>query len=121
DGTYGHGRFNLWDVGTGKGEWGHTEVGEILSALAFAPDGKTVVAGGFSGITWFDASTGKVRRTGKDHPGGFQALAFAPDSKVLVSGGNQGGDNVFLWDAATGALLQKLAGHQSPVAAVAFT
>jgi WD40 repeat protein len=89
-----HERFiRLWDAASGK------EVRKIIgipkedllghwvsfTALAFAPDGNTLYAGGmdFSLIVW-DPLTGKeIRRVG-NNVGAPHSLAFAPDGKTLA-------------------------------------
>jgi WD40 repeat protein len=47
------------------------------------------------------------------------SVAFSPNGKQIVSGSED--NTVRLWDAATGALLQTLAGHSDPVFSVAFS
>jgi eukaryotic-like serine/threonine-protein kinase len=56
-----------------------------LTALAFAPDGKTIAAGGTAGWVWlWDAASGAAK-TGRDlHVGPIHYLAYAPDGRTLA-------------------------------------
>src|SRR5262249_6875819 len=49
------------------------------------------------------------------HPGGIFSVRVAPDGRAIASAGNDGSAGVV--DAATGSLLQRLAGHRGPVLA----
>jgi hypothetical protein len=61
--------------------------GSIL-ALAFTPNGGSVVSGGRNGmITVWDASTGRVRGLLPGHKGAVKALAIHPHGENLISGG----------------------------------
>jgi WD40 repeat protein len=91
-----------------------------ITAVCFAPDGKTVASAGTDGtILLRDAVPGKQAVAPEGHKGGVYGVAFSPDGKTLASAGADG--LVRLWEAATGRELQRLAGHQGKVAAVAFS
>lgn len=56
-------------------------------ALAFAPDGRTLASGDFSGgMTFWDVETGKELNTSRVHTDAIRALAFSPDGETLASG-----------------------------------
>jgi hypothetical protein len=76
--------------------------GHVL-ALAFAPDGKTLVAGSWdSKLYMWDVSTGKeLRRVSADN-GLVNAVAFSRDGATLATNG-QGG-RLRLWQGTTGKL-----------------
>jgi DNA-binding beta-propeller fold protein YncE len=79
----------------GSGRAGHRDG---ITALALAPDGRTVATGGSdSGIFLWDARTGRSlgpRLTG--HRSWLSSLAFSPDGKLLASGSYD--NTVILWD-----------------------
>jgi WD40 repeat protein len=93
DGTLASGSWagivNLWDPKTGR-ELGHpTLVAQApVSAIAFAPDGKTfATSGGSSGHTkiWV---TSTLQQLGDDFPGGegsWGNVGYTPDGRYLLS------------------------------------
>jgi WD40 repeat protein len=103
----------LWDVATGRE---HTLQGHAFSvtALAFAPDGKTLASatgswlpdGAPGEIKLWDVATGKERATLAKLPIMILALAFAPDGKTLASSSK----TVKLWDVGTGKEKRELPG-----------
>jgi WD40 repeat protein len=113
------GKIRLWDVAARNYTRtlpGHSN--EVM-ALAFSPDGKTLVSGGRDDfIRWWDVASGKEIAVRKEHGNDVLALAWSPDGKRLASGGQDW--VVHLWDAA-GKHLRELRGHTGPVLAVAFS
>jgi WD40 repeat protein len=82
-----------------------------VHAIAFSPDGKTLVSGGWSKfdptIRFWDVATGKERlRIGeRETKGDVQSLALTPDGKLLACAY----DNVIvIWDMASGKKLRVL-------------
>jgi WD40 repeat protein len=72
-------------------------VGPTTTAIAFGPDGRTVIAPGpgWSLQAW-DVVTGKERGRLKGHEGEVTALALTPDGKRLASG--SGDTTSLVWD-----------------------
>jgi len=98
-----------WDVASGKelssGKGPALQLN--LVSIAFAPDGKTVAWGHYSGTHLWDVATGKeIRKLDGPQRSNSTALAFSPDGKWLaVRGGDQ---TVRIWDVATGKELHRL-------------
>jgi sugar lactone lactonase YvrE len=101
-------RLMLWEVATGKERCllgllpavyhAREGLGDPASALAFAPDGRTLaVACADGAVRVWDLEAGTERPPLAGHQGRVRALAFAPDGKTLVS---LGWDNKLLtWPA----------------------
>lgn len=75
-----------------------------MSALAVAPDGKTVASAGAGFICLWEADTGKYLRDFPNRDAETRDLVFAPDGKTLASAGSYA---VQLWDVATGKMLER--------------
>src|SRR5205807_2655503 len=76
----------LWDVATGKEKM---ELPVAYTALAFAPDGKTLAmtGPGLGSVQLWDLTTGKKRVSMPANELGIGSLGFTPDGKTLVSAG----------------------------------
>lgn len=96
--------------------------GDDVWAVALSPDGKLLaVAGGDKRlpVALWDVHTGQVVRrfSGIKNAG---SLAFSPDSRVLAVG-SQEDENIKLFNAATGELLQTLSRHGSDFSQLLFS
>ncbi len=94
--------LQLWDMATGKRTLGiESPQMQCVSGIAFAPDGKTVAAGGPYIVVLSDVASGKpvgrleALRIAEQSAG----LAFTPDGKTLIT---CGGGAVRVWDVAGG-------------------
>jgi RNA polymerase sigma factor (sigma-70 family) len=140
------GIIRLYDFATGKmlrELRGHLT--QVVS-LAFSSDGKTLVSVGITlqgmrtgepgeGETRFtrvwDVTTGKENRTwdlatGKGNRTVLKEReciirTVSPDGRTLGSSGGSGGDEIMLWEAATGGRRAKLTGHTGGVWGIAFS
>ena len=125
-----------------------TQFGSVLAALAFAPDGRTLVAAGIiekdnqlkALVRLWEVSTGRERHratllaanlnddSGRAVPDALLrgetraavtfSLAYSPDGKRLAVGL---GKVIYLWDTATGKELRQFAGTQVVAGAVALS
>lgn len=113
------GTIQLWHVDTGnlvQTLEGHTET---VTALTFAPDGKTLVSGSNDDtLRVWESPTGTLRRVLAGHGNDVKAVVFSRDGKRIASGSKDA--SVRLWEAKTGRFLPTLRGHYWGIEAVAF-
>lgn len=90
----------------------------VVTAVAVAPDGKTLAVGGGNGQVYQYQADGKFVRALVGHTAGVADLAFHPSGKLLASAGKD--RTVRLWNPADGAAVKTLEGHAAWVSGVAF-
>ncbi|MBW4459370.1 MAG: WD40 repeat domain-containing protein [Nodosilinea sp. WJT8-NPBG4] len=113
------GMVQMWQASTGLPVLITQAHSTYIFALAFNPDGRTLVSGSMdTGIKFWDAATGNCLQTWHyDHPWG---LTFSPDGNVLAGSLGDTSRSILLWNWRTGELLQSLTGHSGPANGVAF-
>ena len=110
--------IRFWDVATGKASR-TLDPGEVMSAIAVSPDGKTLALGALSGtVKLWDLGANRERASLPGHTDEVQSVAFSTDGKMLASGAKD--ETARLWDLASGKPLQILK-HRGIVNAVAFS
>ena len=123
--------MRIWDIDTSEELRAFAGYQDAVTALAFSPDGKTLVSG------WADTSPGgSPQRTVRvwDIEGGeevatvditrnVQDVAISPDGRLLaLAPGIRTGDNaIYIHDLSTGQLLRALTGHTSVAYSVTFS
>ena len=92
----------LWDKHTGQPLGQVLQHGGPVWAIAFSPDGRTVLTGsGLAAREWgesrlWEAATGKPLSLPLRHPGPVYAVAFHPDGRTFLTGSADG--KTRLWD-----------------------
>jgi hypothetical protein len=61
-----------------------------INALAFTPDNKSLVVGGYHELTVWDVDSGKLTKRVRTRAERSYAMAFLPDGNLLVAGGRPG-------------------------------
>jgi WD40 repeat protein len=118
----------FWDVSTRRQVGSPLRDENAVSAIAYAPDGRTLAtATGRGTVRLWDVAAGRPRGDTISHAGaavggrdGVDALAFSPDGKLLATGDADG--TARLWDTATHDQLgSPFARHTKDVFDVAFS
>jgi WD40 repeat protein len=109
---YPTGTLRLIELATGKETAAFTADKAYTMALAFAEDGKVVLAAGHDGnIRRWDAKTGEISAKPFKVPEHMWPVpaAFSPDCKTLaVGGGSKDKRLITLWDVSTGKLIREI-------------
>lgn len=117
------GMIRLWEITGNEVRKNLTGHQGSVSALVFAPDGKTLASAGSYGdqtVRLWSLATGKDILT-LWQPGPIDAIAFAPDGKTLACVAGYYSDKMIrLWDVSTGKLLRTLPGHGNRLQSVLF-
>jgi RNA polymerase sigma factor (sigma-70 family) len=99
--TQGDSTIRLWDVGSGKearaDDGGHRGA---VHALAFSPDGRSVITAGRDGtLRLWESATGKELGRFPGPRGAAEGSCFSADGRTLAA---RAGNGVDLWPAAAG-------------------
>lgn len=91
-----------------------------VNALAYAPDGRTLVsAGADRTVRLWDTGRGRALAVLSGHTDEVLGAAFAPDGRTVSTGGVD--RTVRMWDVAARRSVRALTGHDDDVNAVSYT
>jgi WD40 repeat protein len=99
---------------------GPGDLKSAVFAIAFSPDGRTLVSTGDDRIVriW-DVQSGKLQRELHGHSDQVFAVAFHPDGNRLATAGRE--PDIHIWDLASGEDVARLRGHNDYVFSLAFS
>ncbi len=117
--------IKIWNFSTGESLLtlnGHSNSEELVSAVAIARDGTTLVSGSNSyggTIKVWNLQNGELLNSLPKNIEGVASVAISPDGGAIASGSEDA--TVKLWDLGSGTLQATLSGHAGTVRSVAFS
>ena len=100
------GTVRVWDPATGRELRQYTDFAGTISAVAFAPDGKSLAVGhGNSAVRLLDLATGKDRVGTAGHWSFVSSAAVMPACQTVVT--TSGDGTLRFWDLAAGRELRR--------------
>ncbi|MDB9441825.1 hypothetical protein PN497_10695 [Sphaerospermopsis kisseleviana CS-549] len=91
----------------------------LVTSVAYSPDGKTLASGGDKTIKLWAVKTGNLLQTFTGHSNLVTSVAYSPDGQTLASASND--NTIKLWAVKTGNLLHTFTGHSYWVGSVAYS
>jgi WD40 repeat protein/tRNA A-37 threonylcarbamoyl transferase component Bud32 len=93
---------------------------ERVFALAWSPDGRRVVSGGYDHtLQVWDATTGREIFAYRGHQEPVRTAAWSPDGTYIASGSND--HTAHVWEAASGRRVMTFRGHQDSVISLSWS
>ncbi len=94
---------------------------ELVNSLIFSPDSKSAAVLGQNGRGLYDRNSHRaIWAIYERHLEGFFGGLFSPDGRMIAAG-DGGGEEIVLWDAATGQERGRIKGLDSPCRRLAFS
>lgn len=110
-----NGSVVIWDIAQGDGPSTDdntvtlTGFQDLVTSVAWSPDGKSVVAGVWDGMVQvWDVTTQQNVTMLTGHTDIVESVAWSPDGEHIASGSSRLDTTLRIWDAASGALLATL-------------
>jgi periodic tryptophan protein 2 len=116
------GKVKVWDAKSGFCTVTFTEHSGAVTACEFSRRGNVLFTASLDGSVraWDLLRYRNFRTFTAPSPLGWSCLAVDPSGEVVAAGSHDT-DAVHVWSVQTGALLDRLAGHEGPVSSLAFT
>jgi WD40 repeat protein/serine/threonine protein kinase len=116
----GVGEGRIWDIASGKVIQAHPQHARDIIAVAFTPDGQTLVtASKDTTARFWDATTGAAIGGVMRHDGWVNSLALTADGRAVLTGSDDRTGR--LWSVPDGSPLTTPLRHTRPVKAVAIS
>ena len=113
------GGIEFWNPGERRLARAENPFRDLVYTVAFAPDGKRLVAAGAEGVLRvIDLAGGQTPTTLTGHSGPVLCAAWSPDGNWIASGSAD--RSIRIWEASTGKLIRSLNNHNGAVQAVVF-
>lgn len=117
-------RLRLWNVETGEVEHAISPRSGFLRALAYSPNGRTVVIGsldatGNGSLRFYDTTTGEEVRTIFAHTDVVTNIVFSPNGELVVSTSWDG--SLAVWDVRREVRLRQFIGFDDRLLDVDFS
>lgn len=119
--TADDGKIKVWDVHSGFCIVTFTEHTAAVTACSFSKRGKVLFTASLDGSlrAWDFIRYRNFRTFTAPTRLAFSSIAVDPSGEVICAGSLDSFD-IFIWSVQTGQLLDQLAGHEGPIAALAF-
>ncbi len=104
----------LWDVAAGNTVHTFNVPGSGIRSVAFSPDGTTLAISSNYTTELRSVKTARTVSTLKGKFSGADSVAFSPDGSMLAT-------NAWLWDVATGQMINGFAQYNGRINSVAFS
>ncbi|MCM1982035.1 WD40 domain-containing protein [Lyngbya confervoides] len=117
-----NGRISLIHINSNqhKLSFSANEIGTWETALAFSPDGRFFVSGGYENqVKLWDAETGQLLHCFMGHTAWIWCVAFSHNGRLVASAGED--QTILIWDIQSKQLIARLEDHQNSVRSIAFS